>query len=104
MTDAGAAVLRRGGARAAYAGAEDGDARLARRTFPSLAHRTGETPGANAVIVAVEALPVLHGDLDLRSSFGGLPRAHALGAVWPRGVPYAAAAEPLTGALVDRYV
>jgi hypothetical protein len=55
-------------------------------------------------LVAVEAVPIVHEDLDLRSSFGGLPRIHALNMPRLRIGPYSSAAEAPRGALVDRYV
>jgi hypothetical protein len=58
-------------------------------------------PGA---LVAIEAVPVVHGDLDLRASFGDLPRVHTLGASHLRIGPYAPEAETPRGTLVDRYV
>jgi len=104
--EAGTAVLRRGSSRAALAGAGDGEPRVPRRLFLPPAHgKPAEIPGASPVVViAVEAVPVVHGDLDLRSSFGSLPRIHALGAALTWSDPYSPAGEPLRGALVDRYV
>jgi hypothetical protein len=60
--------------------------------------------GTRAVLTAIEAVPVVHGDLDLRSSFASLPRIHALVLSRPPIDGYFPAAEAPRGALVDRYV
>jgi hypothetical protein len=107
LADAGGAVLRRGFSRAAFGGPGERESHLRHVPYPPPAHGTpSQVGGASPVVViAVESVPVVQGDLDLRSSFGSLPPIlHPLVAVRPGSDPYAPEEQPLRGALVDRYV
>ncbi len=99
-------VQRRGSSRAGSAASEDRAPGLPHAVLlPAARRMTTEVAAVGpGVLVAVEAVPVVHEDLDLRASFGGLPRIHALNMSRPRIGPYSPAAEAPRGALVDRYV